>query len=57
MKIKALVSFSSVAISMNKGEIRDYNGDVIALASLFKAGYIEEVKTEKPAAKRTKKEV
>lgn len=46
MKIKALVSFSG-AFSMYKGEVRECSDKVI-LQDLLQAGYIEEVKEEKP---------
>ncbi len=50
MKIKALVSFSG-AFSMYKGEIRECNDKVI-LQDLLQAKYVEEVKEEKPKAKK-----
>ena len=42
---KALISFSGV-ISMRKGEVRAIT-DKAVVADLLRAGYIEEVKTEK----------
>lgn len=45
MKIKALVNFSGV-FSMHKGEVRECSNDA-TLKDLLKAGYVEEVKSEK----------
>lgn len=47
MKIKALVSFSG-ALTMHKGEIREYGVKAI-LSDYLQAGFIEEVKPEKPS--------
>lgn len=44
MKIKAKTSFCGI-LTMSKGEIREYNNEVV-LADLLKAGYIEEVVPE-----------
>ncbi len=46
MKIKALVSFSG-AFSMYRDEERECSDKVI-LQDLLQAGYVEEVKMEKP---------
>lgn len=46
MKIKALTSFSGV-LSMRKGEVREYDNEVV-LSDLLRAKYIEEIKPEKP---------
>lgn len=46
MKVKALVSFSG-AFSMYKGEIKECSDKAI-LQDLLQAGYIEEIKSEKP---------
>ena len=50
---KALISFSGL-VSMAEGDVRDIaNKDVVK--DLLKAGYIEEVKTDKSAKKKTAK--
>lgn len=49
MKVKALISFGG-AFSMNKGEEKECSDEAI-LQDLIKAGYIEEVKTEKTKKK------
>ena len=46
MRIKALKSFSGV-LSMRIGEEREYDNEVV-LSDLLQAGYIEEIKPEKP---------
>ena len=46
MRIKALVSFSG-ALSMRIGEEREYDNEVV-LSDLLQAGYIDEIKPEKP---------
>lgn len=46
MKVKALVSFSG-AFSMYKGEAKECSDEAI-LQDLLQAGYVEEVKSEKP---------
>lgn len=48
---KALKSFGG-KISMRKGEVKAIT-DKTVVADLIRAGYIEEVKTEKPKAERT----
>ncbi|SNR85947.1 hypothetical protein SAMN05446037_100161 [Anaerovirgula multivorans] len=46
MKVKALVSFSGT-FSMYKGEIKECSDKAILL-DLLQAGYIEEIKSERP---------
>lgn len=48
---KALISFSGV-ISMRKGEVKAIT-DKEVIADLLRAGYIEEVKTEKKPTEKT----
>lgn len=50
---KALISFSG-KISMVKGQLREIHDEVI-VNDLLKAGYIEEVKEEKPEEKKPAK--
>lgn len=50
---KALKSFSG-KISMRKGEVRAIT-DISVVADLTRAGYIEEIKPEKPQKKTAKK--
>ena len=49
---KALISFSG-AVSMVKGQVKDITDKAI-VEDLLKAGYIEEVKTEKKPVKTAK---
>jgi hypothetical protein len=52
MLYKALVSFSG-AVSMTMGEVKEITDKAI-VEDLLKAGYIEEVKTEKKPVKTAK---
>lgn len=54
MKVKALVSFSSVHLSMYNGEIRDID-EKCDIPDLLKAKFIEEIK-ETPKRSVTKNE-
>lgn len=59
MKVKAVTNFSGPSLTMSKGEIRDYDNEVV-ISDLLEAGYIETLeekkKTQEPEKPQDKKQ-